>query len=81
MKEHIIEYENNKHKSRSKVWKSSYHKQTVVQKMNLNKKIERIELRMKSGEMVRHNKVNKKPLSSGMNWRIGLAGLVLAERR
>jgi hypothetical protein len=33
----------------------------VVKKTNLNKKIERIKLRMKAGEMVRnHNKVNKK---------------------
>jgi hypothetical protein len=34
----------------------------VVEKTNINKKIERIKLRMRPGEMVRHNKVNVKTM-------------------
>jgi DNA-binding transcriptional MerR regulator len=58
MKQHRIQYEKNTDKIRVRARRSSFQKQMVVEKANLNKKIERLELRM--GEMVRHNKVNAK---------------------
>ena len=54
-----IVYEHTREVSRTKRKMSSYHKQVSIEKINLNKQIERIEIRMIPGELVRHNKINK----------------------
>jgi hypothetical protein len=77
MKKHKIQYEN---MVRVRARKSSFQKQMVVERANLNKKIERLELWM--GEMVRHNKVNIKTLEfreelEEWNGKFGGAGKVV----
>jgi hypothetical protein len=59
-KAHNIVYSNKDRTtgSRNKTKASSYRKQIATEKVNLNKQIERIEIRMVPGELVRHNKSN-----------------------